>query len=146
MSTTKSRPPDHSALLSEQVLDIIRRAHWQSARSVAHVPGGKHAYVVMGWNKDDVTEGEFFLAVSAIRTYGRREVWTPPVGFYDSGNRRPMTNTYLYLGEFAYWYTKPSEGPHMLNRESVAVQLATPTRRVLAPELEQLALSDVEAT
>jgi hypothetical protein len=121
--------PDHSAVLDERILDIIRRAFWQSAKSVEAV--APHAYVVKGWDKDDVTEEEFWLVVKAIKTYGRREEWTPPAGFYDSGNRRPMRNSYLYVGEYAYWFTFPRGRVAMLNREHISVQQQMNTRRVV---------------
>ena len=45
---------------------------------------------MLGWNTDDVTDAEFWFVVEVIRATGRLEEWTPPVGFHDSGNRRPM--------------------------------------------------------
>ena len=129
--------PDHSAKLTEQVLDIIRRCHWHSAKSVEAV--APHQYNVLGWDRDDVTEQEFWLVRDAIQAHGRREEWVPPEGFYDSGNRRPMRNTYLYVDEFAYWFTYPRGRVPMLNREHVSVQQATPTRRALdEPEQTRL--------
>jgi hypothetical protein len=122
--------PDHEALLSAEILDIIRcRAHWQNARSVEAV--APHQYVVKGWDKDDVTEAEFWMVADAIRAHGRKEEWVPPEGFYDSGNRSPMTNGYLYVDEYAIWFTWPRGRVPMLNRENVSVQVANPTRRVV---------------
>jgi hypothetical protein len=122
--------PDHEALLSAEILDIIRRrAHWQSAKSVEDV--APHQYVVKGWNKDDVTDEEFWLVADAIKAHGRREEWVPPVGFYSSGSRRPQRNRYLYVDGFAMWFTFPRGRVPMLNREHVSVQQATPTRRVV---------------
>jgi hypothetical protein len=130
--------PDHREALDElygpdTIGALIRKAHWQSAKSVAEV--APHAYCVKGWSKDQLTEHEFSLLAKVIKTHGRRETWVPPAGFYDSGNRRPQTNTYLYLSEpsgalYAYWFTFPRGRVAMLNRESVALQQATPTRRV----------------
>jgi hypothetical protein len=69
--------PDHTAALTEQVLDILgRRAHWQTAKSTEDV--APHAYCCKGWDKDDLTEQDFWLVVDAIKTFGREEVWTPP--------------------------------------------------------------------
>jgi hypothetical protein len=119
--------PDHAGLVPDEVHDLIRRAHWQSAKSVEDV--APHQYVVIGWNKDDLTDEEFWFFVRTIKEQGRLEEWTPPEGFYDSGNRRPMRNRYLYIGEHAYWFTRPRVP--MLNREHVSVQQATPTRRMV---------------
>ncbi len=48
-----------------------------------------------------------------------------------------MTNIYAYLGGYAYWLTWPRGRVPMLNREDVAIQEATPTRRPL-PEQRTL--------
>ncbi len=40
-----------------------------------------------------------------------------------------MRNRYLYVREYAYWFTRPRVA--MLNREHVSVQQATQTRRVV---------------
>jgi hypothetical protein len=136
--------PDHSEALSEvhvietgqvladAVLNIVARFHWQVAKTVT-VAAGQHAYVVRGWSKDDVSEAEFDLFVDAVRTFGRREAWTAPEGFYDDGKRPTYRNHYLYLrtsaGHHAYWYTRT--GVSMLNREIVDIQVATPTRTVI---------------
>ena len=37
-----------------------------------------------------------------------------------------MTNRYLYIGDYAYWFTWPRKSVPMLNREHVAVQEKTP--------------------
>jgi hypothetical protein len=42
-----------------------------------------------------------------------------------------MQNHYLYIREYAYWFTRPRVP--MLNREHVSVQQATATRRVVEP-------------
>lgn len=131
-------PPDHTDLLNAKVLDIIARAHWQTATSVQHVAGGQHQYCVIGWAKDDVTEAEFWSVRDAIREHGRRESWRSPPGFYSDGRQIEMANVYLYVKDaagdlYALWYTKPKTGPPMLNREDCRVQLVTPTRRPLAP-------------
>jgi hypothetical protein len=123
----------------ESIHDIIRRAHWQTATSVEHV--APHEYVVCGWDRDDLTSAEFWFFVETIRRLGRLEEWTPPEGFYDSDNRRPMQNTYLHIDQFAYWFTQPRKSVPMLNREHVSVQEATPTRRVVG---EQMPLGGAE--
>ena len=120
--------PDHSNRVPADVRAVIERMHWQDARSVQHV--APHQYVVAGWAKDDVTEAEFWSVVNIVRAVGRVEEWTPPAGFYDSGNRRPMLNTYLYVGDYAYWFTQPRQSVPMLNRELTSQQLKTPTRRL----------------
>jgi hypothetical protein len=129
--------PDHSHLLTDEIIDIIERAHWQTAKSVEHVEGGQHQYVVIGWDRDDLSRDEFWLLANTIRTHGRLEEWTPPEGFYDSGNRRPVRNRYLYVGEYAMWFTHPRRSIPMLNREHVAVQAKTPTRRVVGTQDQQ---------
>jgi hypothetical protein len=127
--------PDHSDYLTDEILDIIRRAHWQTAKSVEHVAGGQHQYNVKGWNKDDLTEDEFWLLVNVIKTHGRQEIWKAPVGFYDSGKRPSFQNSYLYPGDgFAYWFTWPPSSVPMLNREHASVQEKTPTRRPFGPD------------
>jgi hypothetical protein len=132
--------PNHSHHLTDEILDIIARAHWQTAKSVQHVEGGQHQYNVLGWSKDDLTEREFWQLANLIQTCGRREEWMPPPGFYDDPRkRRPMQNHYLYFdgpdGIYAYWYTKPRSGPPMLNREHVSVQERTGTRTPVPPSL-----------
>lgn len=127
-------------LAEQELMALIEKAHWQSAKSVEHVPGGQHQYCVLGWSKDQLTEPEFWAMWETIRAKGRREIWVPPPGFYDSGNRRPMENTYLYLPDgFSYWTTWPRKSVPMLNREHVSVQETTPTRR---PVPEQLRLEE----
>jgi hypothetical protein len=131
--------PDHGPLLREAygsaVHDLIARAHWQTAKSVEHVEGGQHQYNVKGWDKDDLTEDEFWLLVNVIKAHGRQEVWTAPAGFYDSGKRPSFKNTYLYPGDgFAYWFTWPRNAVPMLNREHVSVQEKAPTRRPFGPD------------
>jgi len=120
--------PDQAGLLpGHEIHDLIRRAHWQSAKFTEDV--APHQYVVLGWNKDDLTEEEFWCFVRTLKDLGQVEEWTPPEGFYDTGRRHPMRNRYLYIGEHAYWFTRPRVP--MLNREHVSVQHATPTRRVV---------------
>jgi hypothetical protein len=121
--------PDHAGLVPDEIHDLIRRAHWQTAKSLEHLPAGRHQYNVIGWKKDDLTDEEFWFFVRTIKDLGRWEEWTPPEGFYDSGNRRPIRNHYLYVCDYAYWFTRPRVP--MLNREHVSVQRATPTRRVV---------------
>lgn len=110
-------------------LDIIARAAWTSAKSTEDV--APHQYVVRGWDRDDVTEPEFWRLVDLIKIEGRREVWTPPVEWVRRWGGRPMTNHYLYAGDYAYWFTWPRGRVPMLNREHVSVQEKTPTRRVV---------------
>lgn len=128
--------PDHTDLLDPAILRIIERADWRNARSVEHVPGGRHAYVVLP--KDDEGREGFWLLVKAIRALGRREVWRSPPGFYDHGRQIEMVGSYLYVRNgggdlFAYFFSHPRNAIPMCNREAVAVQLAHPTRRPLAP-------------
>lgn len=131
MQQQANSTPDHVDQVDPAILDLIERAHWQTAKTVEHIAAGRHQYNVLGWSKDDLTRDQFWQLANVIRSVGRLEEWTPPEGFYDSGNRRPMTNRYLYLGDYAYWYTHPRNSIPMLNREHVDIQLATPTRRVL---------------
>jgi hypothetical protein len=50
MSSSRPEPsddiPDHGGLVPDEVHDLIRRAHWQSAKSVEDV--APHQYVVIG--------------------------------------------------------------------------------------------------
>lgn len=120
----------HDHLVSDEAQDIIRRGWWQSARSTEAI--APHEYVVLGWSKDDLSEADFWLLANTIKRHGRAEVWTPPPEWVNRWGGRPMRNTYLYLGEgdqqYAYWLTRGRKA--MLNRERVAQQLVTPTRRV----------------
>ena len=100
--------PSHSPItdLAEPVVhDPIARMHWQRAKSVEKV--APHQYNVLGWSKDDVSNAGCWQVVDTIREHGCVEEWTPPEGVYSAGNRRPMTNRYPYLGDHAYWYSKP---------------------------------------
>jgi hypothetical protein len=118
--------PDHSSLVPDEIHDLIRRAHWQPAKSTEDI--APHQYVVLGWDRDDLTEDEFWLFVRTIQQHGRVETWTPPAEWVRRWGGWPMTSRYLYLGEFAYWFTHPPHRVPMLNREHVSVQQATPTR------------------
>jgi hypothetical protein len=42
-----------------------------------------------------------------------------------------MKNRYLYVGEYAYWFTCPYGAVPMLNREHISVQERDRTRTVL---------------
>ena len=119
--------PDHAGLIPAEIHDLIRRAHWQSAKSTEDV--APHQYVVLDWNKDDLSEKEFWLFVRTIKDVGRLEEWTPPEEWVRRWGGRAMRNRYLYIGDYAYWFTR-SRVP-MLNREHVSVQRTTPTRRVV---------------
>ena len=117
-------------------LDIIARAAWTSAKSTEDV--APHQYVACDWDRDDVTEGEFWQLVALIKSEGRLEEWTPPEEWVRRWGGRPMTNRYLYVdlpeGRFALWFTHPRGRVPMLNREHVLVQEATPTRRVIGEQ------------
>jgi hypothetical protein len=91
-----------------------------------------HQYCVTGWDKDELTEDEFWAMRATIRLEGRLEEWTPPEEWVRRWGGRPMRNHYLYVSEFAYWFTWPRSRVPMLNREHQDVQRETPTRRVLA--------------
>ncbi len=119
--------PDHSGLVADEIHDLIRRAHWQSAKSTEDV--APHQYVVIGWKQDDLTAEEFWFLLRTIKDLGRLEEWTPPDQWVRRWGGRPMRNRYLYIGEHAYWFTRSRVA--MLNREHVAAQEATPTRRVV---------------
>jgi hypothetical protein len=109
-----------------EVEDFIARAHWQSAKSTEDV--APHQYVVLGWDRDDITDAEFWSFASLIKAEGRLEEWTPPPEWVRRWGGKPMTNRYLYIGDFAYWFTWPKRSVPMLNREHVSVQESTPTR------------------
>ena len=130
--------PDHSALLDEAygagvVQALIGRAHWRSAKSVEHVPGGAHQYVVLG--QAGLTDHEFWNIAHLIKAHGRDEWWQSPPGFYSSGKRPTFRGQYLYPGDgHAYWFTHPKDRSPMLNREHLSVQEQTPTRRAVEPD------------
>lgn len=114
-------------MTQEEAQAIIERAAWTFARSTADV--APHEYVVKGWDRDDITEAEFWRFVELIKTTGREEVWTPPQEWVRRWGGGPMTNRYLYVNDYAYWFTWPRKSVPMLNREHVSVQQKTPTRR-----------------
>jgi hypothetical protein len=111
----------------EEAEDFISRAAWTSAKSTEDV--APHQYVVRGWDRGDVTEEEFWRMVELIKTEGRLELWTPPEEWVRRWGGKPMKNRYLYVREFAYWFTWPRVP--MLNREHVSVQERGRTRTVL---------------
>src|SRR5262249_23693699 len=111
---------------------IIERAAWTSAKSTEDV--APHEYVVLGWDRDDVTTGEFWAFVNYIKGKGRVEEWAPPDEWVRRWGGRPMRNRYLYMGDYAYWFTWPRDRVPMLNREHISVQEKTPTRRVLGEQ------------
>jgi hypothetical protein len=113
----------------EEAEDFIRRAAWTSAKSTEDV--APHQYVVRGWDRDDVTEEEFWRMAELIKAQGRLELWTPPEDWVQRWGGKPMKNRYLYVGEFAYWFTWPRGRVPMLNREHVSVQKRDRTRTML---------------
>ena len=121
----------YEPLTLEEAEDFIRGATWKSAQSTEDV--APHQYVVQkrGQRRDDFTEEEFWRMVELIKTEGRLELWTPPEEWVQRWGGKPMKNQYLYIGEFAYWFTCPYGAVPMLNREHVAVQEQNPTRTVL---------------
>lgn len=110
-----------------EALSVIERAAWTSAKTTEDV--APHQYIVKGWSRDDITEPEFWRFVELIKTSGRKEVWTPPDEWVRRWGGRPMSNSYLYMGGYAYWFTWPRKSVPMLNREHVSIQEKTPTRR-----------------
>ena len=117
-------------LTEEEAPAFIERAAWTSAKSTEDV--APHQYVVKGWDRDDITDDEFWGFVALVKSNGRKEEWTPPAEWVNRWGGRPMTNNYLYIGEYAYWFTFPRGRVPMLNREHVSVQEETPTRRWLS--------------
>lgn len=113
---------------TREALSLIERAAWTSAKTTEDV--APHQYVVKGWDRDDITEEEFWAFADLVKTRGREEIWTPPAEWVRRWGGRPMSNRYLYLGEYAYWFTWPRSSVPMLNREHLSVQRATPTRQV----------------
>ena len=111
---------------TREALSFIERAAWTSAKTTEDV--APHQYVVKGWDRDDITEAEFWAFADLVKTRGQVEIWTPPAEWVRRWGGRPMTNRYLYLGEYAYWFTWPRSSVPMLNREHVSVQRAAPTR------------------
>ena len=107
--------------------DVIERAAWTSAKSTEDF--APHQYVVRGWDRDDLIEEEFWRVVALIKTQGRLEEWTPPQEWVRRWGGRRMTNRYLYMGDYAYWFTWPRGSVPMLNREHVSVQERDRTRR-----------------
>jgi hypothetical protein len=122
-------------------MPLIEQAAWTWAKSTHDF--APHQYVVKGWDRDDLTEEEFWAIASTIKEVGRDEEWTPPAEWVRRWGGRPMRNRYLYLPSanptHAYWFTWPRKSVPMLNREVVEVQERNPTRRPLP---EQLRLED----
>jgi hypothetical protein len=124
-------PEQYEPLTMEEAEDFISRTAWRSAQSTEDV--APHQYVVQkrGQRRDDFTEEEFWRMVELIKTEGRRELWTPPEEWVRRWGGKPMKNQYLYIGEYAYWFTCPRGAVPMLNREHVSVQEQNPTRTPL---------------
>ena len=113
-----------------EIRDVLARAAWRSAKSTEDI--APHQYVVIGWDRDDVEEKEFWSVVNHIRAHGREEIWTPPAEWVRRWGGKPMKNTYWYPGDgYAYWFTWPRGRVPMLNREHVSVQEQSPTREVI---------------
>ena len=55
---------------------VIERAAWTPAKSTKDL--APHQYVVRGWDRDDLTEEEFWRFVALIKAQGRLEERTPP--------------------------------------------------------------------
>lgn len=110
---------------------FIERAAWTSAKTTEDV--APHQYVVKGWDRDDITVEEFWAFAELVKARGQEEIWTPPAEWVRRWGGKPMTNRYLYLGEYAYWFTWPRNSDPMLNREHRSVQSATPTRKAAEP-------------
>ena len=134
MSPGSTAGKQYKPLTMDEAEDLINRAEWRSAK--AALRSGKsiddvapHQYVVQkrGQRRDDFAEEEFWQMVELIKAEGRLERWTPPEGW----EGRPQRNRYLYLGEYAYWFTMPYGAVPMLNREHVSVQERDGTRTVL---------------
>lgn len=113
----------------EEALGFIERAAWTAAKSTEDV--APHQYIVYGWNRDDISELEFWRFARLVKSEGREEYWTPPEEWVKRWGGHRMRNRYLYVGEFAYWFTWPRGRVPMLNREHVSVQETTPTREVV---------------
>ena len=120
-------------MTSDEARAFIERAAWTFAKSTAGF--APHEYIVRGWDRDDITEAEFWQFVELVKETGQKEVWTPPAEWVRRWGGRPMENAYLYLGEFAYWFTWPRKRVPMLNREHVSVQQENPTRRPLDEQM-----------
>ena len=123
-------PGQYEPLTMEEAEDFISRTTWKSAQSTQDV--APHQYVVGGRSHDAVNEEEFWRMVALIKAEGRRELWTPPEEWVRRWGGKPMKNRYLYIGEFAYWFTWPRVP--MVNREHVSVQRQNPTRTVLGED------------
>lgn len=65
-----------------------------------------HAYVILGWREVDAAT--FWRFVALIRAEGYRGRYAAPYA-----PDRVMTNTYLRIDEWIYWFI----GPRMLNRQ-----------------------------
>lgn len=61
-----------------------------------------HAYVILGWREVDARM--FWQFVELIRAEGYRGHYAPP---YDPD--RVMTNTYLQVDEWIYWFIGPRQ-------------------------------------
>lgn len=61
-----------------------------------------HAYVILGWR--EVDPRMFWRFAELIRAEGYEGTYAPP---YDPD--RVMTNTYLQVGEWNYWFIGPNQ-------------------------------------
>jgi hypothetical protein len=90
---------------------FIAAVPWRQVRQVidpttpVQKPPDPHQYVILGWREVPGRDFERFVAL--IRAEGYRGRYAPP---YDPG--RVMTNRYLQLGDWVYWFIHPN----MLNR------------------------------
>ena len=122
--------PDHGDQVSPELLDVIARMRWQSARSVeiacctAPVRRGR-----LGQGRRD--RGRVLVGGEHRSSRRPRGGVAGTRGFYATPQRRPTyRNTYLYLGGYAHWFTSPARRRAELNRELTSQQLKTPTRRL----------------
>ena len=91
-----------------QARAFIESVPWRQVRGTPEGPLNKppdpHQYVILGWESVDTEQ--FWLFVDHIRGHGYRGRYTAPY------NGRTMTNRYLPIDEWCYWFIRP----RMLNR------------------------------
>jgi hypothetical protein len=111
-------------------------------RAVRDIPGGPlnkppdpHEYVIAEWSEVDAEQ--FWRFVATIRRLGYRGKYTAPY------NNRTMTNWYLRLDGWCYWFIRPV----MLNRCRAELKQHEPLGEVrLHPDDSQDGEEDTEST
>lgn len=100
MTSTEAR--DWLATLPFRDVNIDRRYNAQGEDDPNGAACDPHAYVILGWR--EVDPKMFWRFVSLIRAAGYKGTYAAP---YDPD--RVMTNSYLRVDEWVYWFIGPKQ-------------------------------------